>query len=56
MRTIEEYKAMVRELKALGEELVRQEYKAERYDAEWLDEVECMDIHLDCCLAELEEC
>ena len=56
MRTIEEYKAMVKELKALGKELIHQEYEADRWDTAWLDEVECMDIHLGCCLEELEEC
>ena len=56
MKTIEEYKAMVKELKALGEELIKQAYDNEdECDEEWLDEIECMDIHLDCCLYELNK-
>ena len=55
MKTIEDYKAMVKELKALGKELVRQEWEKDEL-ADWVEELDCMDIHLDCCLAELEEC
>ena len=54
MRTIHDYLEMVKELKELGEMLVDYQYDECDEPAEWVDEVECMNAHLKCCLRELE--
>ena len=53
MKTINDYKAMVQELCELGQMLLDQQDDEEI--AAWTDEVECMDMHLKCCLENLEE-
>lgn len=53
MKTINDYKAMVQELRELGQMLLNQQDDEEI--ADWADEVECMDMHLECCLEILEE-
>jgi hypothetical protein len=54
MKTINDYLEMVKELKALGEMLVNYQYDECDEPAGWVGEVECMDIHLECCLSELK--
>lgn len=54
MKTINDYMAMVKELKALGEMLVNYQYDECDEPAGWVGEVECMDVHLECCLSELK--
>lgn len=55
--SIKKYIKMVEELKAYGESLIDRAY--EEYDEEeipqWINEVECMDVHLDCALSILRE-
>lgn len=53
MKTINDYKAMVQELRELGQMLLDQQEDEEI--AAWTDEVECMDMHLKYCLENLEE-
>ena len=45
--------AMVKELRELGQQLVEQQYNECDEPAAWVEEVECMDIHLECCADEL---
>lgn len=46
MTKLEQYIKLVEELKALGEEILEE---CEEYTS-FEDEVECMDMHLECCL------
>jgi hypothetical protein len=55
MKTINDYLAMVKELRELGQQLVAQQYNECDEVAEWVEEVECMDIHLECCANELRD-
>ena len=48
-KTINDYMAMVKELRALGQLLVEQQYNECDDVAAWVDELECMDMHLECC-------
>ena len=49
MKTINDYKAMLEELRLLGEQLVNQAYESEEELPEWVEEVECMELHIECC-------
>ena len=56
--TINDYIEQVKALRDLGQELVNDQY--DQHDditkmALWVDEVEVMDIHIDCCLRALSE-
>lgn len=55
MKTINDYMAMVKALRELGQQLVEQQYNECDDVAEWVDEVENMDMHLECCLSILVE-
>ena len=54
-KTINDYMAMVKELRALGQALVEQQYNECDEVASWVDEVENMDMHLECCVSILAE-
>ena len=56
MKTINDYMAMVKALRELGEQLVQQQYNECDEPAAWVEEVECMDMHLECCVHELMDC
>jgi hypothetical protein len=56
MKTINDYMAMVKALRELGQQLVAQQYNECDDVAEWVEEVECMDLHLECCIHELVSC
>ena len=48
---------MVKALRELGQQLVQEQYNWEDEPAAWVDEVENMDMHLECCASILtEEC
>ena len=53
MKTINDYMAMVKELRELGQMLVEQQYNECDEVAAWIEELECMDMHLECCADEL---
>ncbi len=53
MKTINDYMAMVKALRELGQQLVEQQYNECDEVAPWVGEVECMDMHLECCADEL---
>lgn len=53
MKTINDYMAMVKELRELGQQLIEQQYNECDEVAPWVAEVECMDMHLECCADEL---
>ena len=53
MKTINDYMAMVKELRELGQMLVEDQYNWQDEVAPWVDEVENMDMHLECCADEL---
>lgn len=53
MKTINDYMAMVKELRELGQMLVEQQYNECDEVATWVEELECMDMHLECCADEL---
>ena len=53
MKTINDYMAMVKELRELGQMLVEQQYNECDEVAAWVEELECMDMHLECCTDEL---
>ena len=55
MKTINDYIAMVKALRELGQQLVQEQYNWEDEPAAWVDEVENMDMHLECCLSILTE-
>ena len=54
-KTIKDYIAMIKELRELGQQLVQEQYNWEDEVAPWVDEVENMDMHLDCCVSILTE-
>lgn len=56
MKTINDYMAMVKELRELGQMLVEQQYNECDEVAAWVEEVENMDLHLECCIHELIDC
>jgi hypothetical protein len=56
MKTINDYMAMAKALRELGEQLVQQQYNERDEPAAWVEEVECMDMHLECCVHELMDC
>lgn len=56
MKTINDYMAMVKELRELGQMLVEQQYNECDDVAAWVEELECMDIHLEYCTHELIDC
>ena len=53
--TINDYIAQVKALRELGQMLVEEQYNWEDESAAWVDEVENMDMHLECCLSILVE-
>jgi hypothetical protein len=53
--TINDYIAQVKALRELGQLLVEEQYNEHDEVAPWVDEVECMDMHLECCLSILAE-
>ena len=53
MKTINDYMAMVKALRELGQQLVEQQYNECDEVASWVEELECMDMHLECCADEL---
>ena len=53
--TINDYIAQVKALRELGQLLVEEQYNECDEPAAWVDEVECMDMHLECCLSILTE-
>lgn len=55
MKTINDYIAMVKALRELGQQLVEQQCNECDDVAAWVDEVENMDMHLECCLSILVE-
>jgi hypothetical protein len=55
MKTIKDYLAMVKELRELGQQLVEQQYIECDEVAPWVDEVDNMDMHLECCVSILTE-
>ena len=55
MKTINDYMAMVKALRELGQQLVEQQYNECDEVAPWVEEVENMDMHLECCVSILAE-
>lgn len=53
--TINDYIAQVKALRELRQQLVQEQYNWEDEPAAWVDEVENMDIHLECCVSILTE-
>ena len=51
--TINDYMAQVKALRELGQLLVEEQYNWEDEPAAWVEEVENMDMHLECCIDEL---
>ena len=56
MKTINDYMAMIKELRDLGQALVQEQYTTCGDVASWVEELECMDLHLECCEHELIDC
>lgn len=54
--TIETYLQMVRDLRDLGQRLVEEQYNECDVPAAWVGELECMEMHLECCADELRSC
>lgn len=54
-KTINDYITMVKALRELGQQLVEHQYNWEDEPAAWVDEVENMDMHLECCVSILTE-
>lgn len=52
--TINDYLKMVNELRNLGQTLMIQQLDECDEPAAWVDELECMDMHLECCVEELK--
>ena len=52
---IKEYIEMLKKLKEYGENLINKTYREEDNLPQWVDEVECMDMHLECALTILEQ-
>lgn len=55
MKTINDYIAMVKALRELGQQLVEQQYNECDEPVAWVEEVENMDMHLECCVSILTE-
>lgn len=53
--TINDYITQAKALRELGQLLVQQQYSECDKPAAWVEEVECMDIHLECCVSILAE-
>ena len=53
--TINDYIAQVKALRELGQLLVEEQYNEYDESAAWVDELECMDMHLECCVSILTE-
>ena len=54
-KTINDYKAMLEELRNLGNDLIDAAYNDEDDNfPEWVDEVECMAMHIECALGILK--
>ena len=51
--TINDYIAQVKALRELGQLLVAEQYNECDEVAPWVEELECMDMHLECCADEL---
>lgn len=51
--TINDYIAQVKALRELGQLLVEEQYNECDEVAPWVEELECMDMHLECCVDEL---
>ena len=51
--TINDYIAQVKALRKLGQLLVEEQYNECDEVAPWVEELECMDMHLECCANEL---
>ena len=49
--TINDYIALAKALRELGQLLVEEQYNECDEPAAWVDEVECMDMHLECCVS-----
>lgn len=53
---MKQYLEMVKVLKDFGNNLLDEYYKAEcKNNADFIEEVECMDMHLECCIDILKE-
>lgn len=55
MKTINDYIAMVEALRELGQQLVQAQYTECDEPAAWVEELENMDMHLECCVSILTE-
>ena len=53
--TINDYIAQVKALRELGQQLVQEQYNECDDVDSWVDEVENMDMHLECCVSILTE-
>ena len=53
--TINDYIAQVKALRELGQLLIDEQYSHMDNMAKWVDEVENMDMHLECCVSILTE-
>ena len=51
--TINDYLKKVNELRDLGQTLMEQQFNECDEPAAWVNELECMDMHLECCAKEL---
>ena len=54
-KTINDYITMVKALRELGQQLVQEQYNWQDEPAAWVEEVENMDMHLECCVSILTE-
>jgi hypothetical protein len=54
-KTINDYIAMVKALRELGQQLVQEQYNECDEPAAWVEEIENMDMHLECCVSILTE-
>lgn len=52
--TINDYLKEVNELRELWQTLMEQQFDECDEPAAWVEELECMDMHLECCAKELE--
>ena len=55
IKTINDYIAMVKALRELGQQLVQEQYNECDEPAAWVEEIENMDMHLECCVSILTE-
>lgn len=53
--TINDYIAQAKALRELGQMLVEEQYIECDAPCAWVNEVECMDMHLECCVSILTE-